>query len=111
MLSSSQLPRDDTGFPRGVYRLRMGELTETYPGAAFRDGVAEHVDGRHVARLAEAFGPELVIEPGDADTAEACARLVYETTGDGALAKRLRALHRRQRRAAPRKSRRKKKTS
>lgn len=93
MLTASELPRDADGAPIGVYRLRLGELTEGYPGANFVRGVADGVRGFDVTRLADAFGPSLRIEPADPETAEACARLLFERTGDGARAKALRALH------------------
>lgn len=93
MLNLSDIPRDADGLPLGVFRLRLGTVTESYPGAAFVDGVAERVTGLPVRRMAEAFGTQLAIEPGDAETAEACARAIYERTGDGARAKSLRALY------------------
>lgn len=98
MIGSSDLPRDDTGAPVGTYRLRVGDLTETYPGADFRDGVADRVPGRIVARLVEAFGEGMGIRPADVETAEACARHIYETTGDGERAKAVRSLFRNPRR-------------
>lgn len=93
MLNLSEVPRDADGLPLGVFRLRFGTVNETYPGAVFVDGVAEQVTGLAVRRMAEAFGSPLAIEPGDAETAEACARAIYESTGDGARAKSLRALY------------------
>ena len=72
MLSPSDLPRKD-GIAVGHYRLRLGTLSEQYPGARFVDGVAEPVAGKHVQRLHAAHGPALHIEPYDEATALAAA--------------------------------------
>lgn len=66
MLGSSDIPRDGNGVPSGRFRLRLGTRTEVVPGARFVAGVTvQPVDGPAVARLVQAYGPELVIEPWD----------------------------------------------
>lgn len=92
MLGIDDLPCDELGWPAGVYTLHVGTLTDDYPDAHFRKGVAERVPGRAVARLHQSFGGAMKIAPSDAATAELCARRVFERTGDGAKAKALRAL-------------------
>lgn len=85
-LTWSELPRDRDGAITGTYavRERSGGLVE---------GVGERaVEGPELERLDAGLGAYITIAPADAATAEACARRVFELTGDGPRAKALRAL-------------------
>ena len=60
MLDPNDIPRSGTAF----YRLRYAGCNEAFPGAEFKDGVTiTPVSARDAARLFQAFGQSLTIEP------------------------------------------------
>lgn len=94
ILGIDGLPRDSDGILVGQYHVRSRSS-----GGWIEEVGDRAVGGAELARLDAAFGSYITIAPADADTAEACARHIYETTGDGARAKALRTLRRKPRRS------------
>lgn len=85
-LTIDELPYDGDGALVGMYHVRHRE-----------GGLVEEVGDRAIGsfeliRIEAAYGAGVHITPADAETAEACARLVFERTKDKARAKALRAL-------------------
>lgn len=80
-----ELPRDADGIIVGEYSVRAAD------GAPF-EGWEGPRSAADVLYLNAAHSDQLRYVPTDAETAEACARHIFECSGDGKRAKALRAL-------------------
>lgn len=87
LLTIQELPRDPDGAIVGMYHVR-----DRASGRHLEEVGERAVGTFELERLEAALGSYMTITPADADTAEACARHLYEKTKDGARAKALRAL-------------------
>lgn len=96
-LSINELPYDGDGALVGMYHVRLRS------GGGLLEEVGDRAIGSfELIRIEAAFGAAITIAPADADTAEACARAIFERTKDKARAKALRALFAKPRPKAPR---------
>lgn len=86
ILALSELPRDRDGAIVGAYAVRQRS------GAPLEEVGDRPVGQAELERLDAAFGSFMTIAPADAETAEACARHLFERTKDGARAKALRRM-------------------
>lgn len=86
-LDINELPRDADGILVGMYHVR-----DHASGRCLEEVGERAIGGAELSRMDAALGLYMRIQPADADTAEACARHVYERTKDGARAKALRAM-------------------
>jgi hypothetical protein len=97
-LSLSEIPRDRDGAIVGQYHVR-----DRASGRSLEEVGERAVGAGELDRLDAAFGSYMTIAPADADTAERCARHVYERTKDPVRAKALRTMFAKPRPKAPKK--------